>query len=118
MPTSSPVLPLIKEFYLPEDLAPLDTLLQARKTLTLEPDSNGLFAASSGSLAKSSTGYQDVWIRDNVMVSGSFLLRGETNISPATIQALTRLLQSQEDAFKAIITDPAQRHDVQARPHV
>ena len=118
MPTSSPVLPLIKGFYLPEDLARLDTLLQARKTLTLEPDSNGLFAASSGSLAKSSTGYQDIWIRDNVMVASSFLLRGETNISTATMQGLTRLLESQEERFKAIITEPAKRQDVQARPHV
>jgi len=118
MLTSSPVLPLIKDFYLPEDLARIDTLLQDRKTLTLDPDSNGLFAASSGSAAKSSTGYQDVWIRDNVMVASSFLLRGKTNIPTATMQGLTRLLESQEERFKAIITEPAKRQDIQARPHV
>ena len=118
MPTSSPVLRLIKDFYLPEDIARLDTLLEDRKTLTLDPDSNGLFAASSGSAAKSSTGYQDVWIRDNVMVASSFLFRGEANISTATMQGLTRLLESQEERFRAIIAEPARRQDVQARPHV
>jgi phosphorylase kinase alpha/beta subunit len=118
MTRSSPVLSLIKEFYLPEDLARISALLQAQKTLIIEPDSNGLFPSSSASGAKSSTGYQDVWIRDNVMVASSFLLRGETNISTATMQGLTRLLESQEERFKAIITEPAKRQDVQLRPHV
>jgi phosphorylase kinase alpha/beta subunit len=59
-----------------------------------------------------------VWLRDNVMVANSFRLRGDVQPAKKTMLALTSLLRTQIDRFKAVIADPALKLNVQNRPHV
>ena len=79
---------------------------------------NNLYAAVTGLSSQSTTGYQDVWLRDNVMVANSFRLRGDIESAKQTMLALTSLLRTQFDRFKAVIADPRLKLKVQNRPHV
>ena len=109
---------LTKQAYNADDLSCIEALLLKNGTLAITPLPSGLFAASSGVAEQSQTGYQNVWLRDNVMVANSFLLRGDTETARRTVKALTALLQTQESHFEAIIQDPVRMQNVQERPHV
>jgi len=108
----------LRDRYRREDLVQLDSFLQTKGTLTLRPSSNGMFTAVSGMSDVSPTGYQDFWIRDNVMIASSFLLRGAIGVAVNTMNGLTAHFAKQEERFKQVIKDPAKKADVQNRPHV
>ncbi|MFZ3214875.1 MAG: glycoside hydrolase family 15 protein [Candidatus Acidiferrales bacterium] len=118
MDAQSPVQKLIGGDYSSADLARLEEFLQARGTLTLRPQANGLFTAASGMAQTSATGYQDLWLRDNVMIASSFLGRGDVRTAVNTAIGLTGLMRTQEARFRKIIAEPAAKEDVQERPHV
>jgi phosphorylase kinase alpha/beta subunit len=81
---------------------------------------NGLFAASSSQTADSATGYQNVWIRDNIMVADSLRRRGEYEPAITCVHGLTRFFEKQLPRFREIIDDPVdvQREDANRRPHI
>src|SRR5271169_2598488 len=56
---------LIKPNYRLEDLAEIEQFLEQHHTLDLYPVANHLYAAATGLSSQSTTGYQDVWLRDN-----------------------------------------------------
>ena len=109
---------LIKPQYRLQDLAEIEQFLEQHHTLDLYPVANHLYAAATGLSSQSTTGYQDVWLRDNVMVANSFRLRSEVEPAKQTMLALTSLLRTQSDRFKAVIADPTLKLKVQNRPHV
>jgi GH15 family glucan-1,4-alpha-glucosidase len=109
---------LIKPEYRLQDLAEIEEFLERHHTLNLYPVANHLYAAVTGLSSDSTTGYQDVWLRDNVMVANSFRLRGDIEPAKQTMRALTSLLRIQSDRFEAVIADPRLKLIVQNRPHV
>src|SRR5271165_5664482 len=74
---------LIAESYTPESLEQLKEVLTEYRTHEILPVANGLFAASSSQATDAVSGYQNVWIRDNIMVADSFRRRGE--FAPAIV---------------------------------
>ena len=118
MATNLQLQQLIKPKYRLQDLAEIEQFLGLHHTLDLYPVANHLYAAVTGLSADSTTGYQDVWLRDNVMVANSFRLRGDVESAKQTMLALTALLHTQADRFKAVIADPKLKLKVQNRPHV
>ncbi|MGB7847104.1 MAG: glycoside hydrolase family 15 protein [Candidatus Acidiferrum sp.] len=111
---------LIAENYTPESLGKVKDVLTTYRTHEVHPVANGLFAASSSQAADSATGYQNVWIRDNIMVANSLRLRGELAPTIACIQGITRFLEKELPRFREIIEDPthSQKEDANRRPHV
>jgi Glycosyl hydrolases family 15 len=111
---------LIAENYTPESLGRIKDVLTAYRTHEVHPVENGLFAASSSQAADSVTGYQNVWIRDNIMVANSLRLRGELAPAAGSIQGLTRFFEKQLPRFREIIGDPTHslKEDANRRPHV
>ncbi|MGO9518271.1 MAG: glycoside hydrolase family 15 protein [Candidatus Korobacteraceae bacterium] len=109
---------LIKPEYRLQDLDEIEQFLEQHHTLDLYPVANHLYAAVTGLPSDSTTGYQDVWLRDNVMVANSFRLRGEVERAKETMLALTSLLRTQSDRFEAVIANPRLKLIVQNRPHV
>lgn len=99
-------------------LSKIEGVLQESNTLTLKPQSDGLFPASTGAGRTPESGYQDIWLRDNVMIASSFFHRGETAIANAVATGLTQLLKGEKTRFEAIIRSPSLKTDVQGRPHV
>jgi len=64
--------------------------------------------------------YQNVWVRDNVLVANSFRLRGEQAPAVACMQGLNAIFATQRARFLGIINDASRRlkEDVQRRPHI
>jgi GH15 family glucan-1,4-alpha-glucosidase len=111
---------LIADHYTSESVRAIRELLSERKTHEIHPVAHGLFAASPSQPGDSVTGYQNVWIRDNVMVANSLRLRGELPAATACMRGLTQFLAKQRPRFRDIIDDPrgVLREHVNRRPHI
>jgi GH15 family glucan-1,4-alpha-glucosidase len=111
---------LIAEEYTPESLGKIREVLEAYRTHEIRPVANGLFAASAGVGVDSLTGYQNVWVRDNIMVANSFRLRGQTAIAVECVRGLTRFFENELPRFRDIIEDPTRtlKETVSRRPHI
>jgi Glycosyl hydrolases family 15 len=111
---------LIAESYTAEALTKIKDELAAYRSHEILPVANGLFAASSSQGTDALSGYQNVWVRDNVMVADSFRRRGDLAPAIACIQGLTKFFATQLPRFREIIDDPARvlREDVSRRPHI
>lgn len=111
---------LIADTYTPESLARIKQVLVEYRTHEIEPVAHGLFAASLSQAADSVTGYQNVWVRDNVMVADSLRRRGRVVKAVGCMQGLTRFFATQLPRFREIIDDPVRvlREDANRRPHI
>ena len=104
--------------YSVEDVAQIRDLLIKRGTLSFPALPNGLYSAASLSQHAAHTGYQGVWVRDNVYVAYSLLANGETGKAAAAVLALADHFQRQASRFDAIIADPSRAANPVNRPHV
>jgi hypothetical protein len=111
---------LIAPHYTAESLASIRDVLRRHGTHEILPVANGLFAASSSQGGDSLTGYQNVWVRDNVMVANSFRLRGELAPAIACMRGLTRFFARQIPRFREMIDDRTRllKEDANRRPHI
>jgi len=111
---------LIAENYTQESLAKIKEELAAHRSHEILPVTNGLFAASSSQAPDAVSGYQNVWVRDNVMVADSFRRRGDVDPAIACIGGLTQFFATQLPRFREIIDDPVRvlREDANRRPHI
>jgi Glycosyl hydrolases family 15 len=111
---------LIAESYTPETLARIRKELSARRSHEILPVASGLFAASPSQASDALSGYQNVWVRDNVMIADSFRRQGDLPPAVACIQGLTKFFVTQLPRFREIIEDPvrALHEDVHRRPHI
>src|ERR1700690_215478 len=100
MPDAGPFTHLIAEHYTIESLAKIKEELAARKTHEIIPVAHGLFAASGSQTPDSVSGYQNVWIRDNVMVANSLRLRGLTAPAISCMNGLTQFFEKQRPRFR------------------
>ena len=112
--------PLIAEAYTPKSLSAIRKVLESRQTHEISPIAHGLFAASPSQSPDSATGYQNIWVRDNVMVANSLFLRGDTASAAACIRGITQFFKKQLPRFREIIDDPVRvlKEDANRRPHV
>ena len=86
---------LIAEEYPRESLAKIEEILESHRIHEILPIALGLFTACPSQAPDSLTGYQNVWIRDNVMVANSFRLRGQLAPAIACMKGLPLLLETQ-----------------------
>lgn len=111
---------LIAEEYDRERVAKIKEVVEARGIHEIRPVAHGLYAASGSQTPDSVTGYQNVWVRDNIMVANSLRLRGLTRPAIACIEGLTGFFQKQVPRFREIIDDPVRvlKEDANRRPHI
>ncbi len=111
---------LIADEYSRESLAKIEELFTSYRTHEIPPIAHGLFTASPSQAPDSLTGYQNVWIRDNVMVANSFRLRGQLAPAIACMKGLTLFLETQRSRFREIITDATRslKEVANRRPHI
>jgi phosphorylase kinase alpha/beta subunit len=115
-PTSHPsFFPPLTESNYGNQLKALRKKLKERGTLSLQPNQNGVYSAST---SVSPTGYQDAWLRDNALVAFSRWQCGDAESALRTLEGLTTFLQTQAHKMIAIIDHPELSRDVQKRPHV
>jgi phosphorylase kinase alpha/beta subunit len=97
---------LIADAYSPQSLSQIKQVLAERGSHRISPVANGLFAASSSQAPDSLTGYQNVWVRDNVIVADSFLRRGQSAPAIACVRGLSKFFAAQLPRFREIAADP------------
>ncbi|MGA8224240.1 MAG: glycoside hydrolase family 15 protein [Candidatus Acidiferrales bacterium] len=117
--------PPTERFFPPVTAAGLETQLPAlraklekSRTLLLEPGPNGIYTASASQTSDSASGYQNAWLRDNVLVAFSRWETGRRDSALETLRGLEKFLESQASKMEAIIAKPARKENIQRRPHV
>jgi hypothetical protein len=118
MPRANPeIAALIAGRYTTETLARVGAYFERAGTLRLASASNGLYPASAWLAADSLSGYQNAWVRDNVMVAN--YLRETRDPELATLlRTLAEYFHLHRRRFIDIIENPDLRHDPARRPHV
>ncbi len=111
---------LIAEQYTQTQVAEIKKQLAARGSHEIRSVAHGLFAASGSQLPDSVTGYQNVWVRDNIMVANSFRERGMLAPAIDCMKGLTKFFEKQKPRFREIIDDLARvlKDDANRRPHI
>jgi GH15 family glucan-1,4-alpha-glucosidase len=109
---------LFRAQYSVEGIARIRDLLLDRGTLSFPALANGLYSAASARQAAAHTGYQAVWVRDNVYIAHSLLENGEPARAAATVLALADHFERQAGRFEAILSDPSRAANPMDRPHV
>lgn len=107
---------LIKDRYRVEDVAELRRALADLGTLTFTRLESGLFAASPSDVPMS--GYDNVWVRDNVHVAYAHQLCGDLAVAVGVAQTLLAYFHKHRRRLQDVvvgIADPAQPAN---RPHI
>ncbi len=107
-----------------------DTLAQIRQqlhawgSLEFTPLDNGLFPAAAVSGATEYTGYDSVWVRDNIHVAHAHWVMGQagavsqTEVAVKTVMGLMAYFQRHRDRFTTIINGQANADEPMNRPHI
>jgi hypothetical protein len=90
----------------------------SQKKTFFAPNANGVYPAAGGLDSTSVAGYQNAWLRDNVMVAYSRLEVGDVEAAVACARGLMRFVESQARRFEAVIARPSLKETVGSRPHV
>lgn len=104
--------------YSAETLARIERELRNHGTLTFVQLPSGLFSASSAGESIASSGYANVWVRDNVYVAYAHYVRGLTSVAAGVARALIKFFSDHRYRFEAIISGAVSPQEVAKRPHV
>ena len=86
-----------------EDLARIERALGDHQTLAFDRLPSGLFAASSGGDAIASSGYGNVWVRDNIYVAYAHHVTGNKQVADV-VRALITYFNRYDHRFDDIIS--------------
>ena len=110
---------LIRDTYRADDVRAIMQHLIAHGTFQFPTLSSGLFSAA---LAQSQdlayTGYQNVWVRDNIHIAHHFHVLGEHDRAVRAVAAITKFMHSQRNKLRDIIVGKADKQNVMLRPHI
>ena len=111
----------IKDSYTIEDIEKLGQFLGHQKTLKFPVLENGLFSAANTESSTEYTGYQAVWVRDNIHVAHAHYLWGtpsDKQIAVRTVSSLADFFLKELDAFKDAIDAGCAAKNQRLRPHI
>ena len=91
--------------YRPADVAAIAHALNEAGTLALRPLPTGLFPAASA--APEESGYDNVWVRDNVQVAYAQLVLGHGDVAARAMGAILRFWWEHRHRFESIIAGVA-----------
>lgn len=109
---------LVYDRYDLQQLEAIWALLKSKGTFSFPHLPNGLYPAHDGGADSAHTGYQNVWIRDNVYIALAHYENGEVPTAIATLTSLAQFLLSQTDRFQAVVSDPKTAAGPMNRPHI
>ncbi len=111
--------PYFKEEYVQSDLDQLETLLREAGTFDFVPLDNGLFPAALALQEDLEyTGYSNVWVRDNVLVSYGLFASGDIQKAVHCLKTLAAYFWKYKNRFEDIIAGTADPEDPMQRPHI
>lgn len=104
--------------YRANDLSRIEAELRSHGTLTFARLPSGLFSASSAGESIASSGYANVWVRDNVYVAYAHHVSAQTPVAAGVARALIKFFDHHRCRFEEIISGAVDPQDVFKRPHV
>jgi GH15 family glucan-1,4-alpha-glucosidase len=113
---SAEIARLIRTNYRREDLDRLEAFLIERGVLKFRPLRSGLYPAVQTETTAS--GYQNVWVRDNVFVAHAHAANQRPEVAVAVVRALTKYFLKHLDRFDDIISGALDRNDPMERVNV
>ena len=108
-----------QDSYRADDVRAITRHLTESGTFQFPTLPNGLFSAAiAHSEDQEYTGYQNVWVRDNIHIAHQFHVLGQHAAAVAVVSAITKFLHTQRNKLRDIITGKADPRDVMRRPHI
>ncbi len=104
--------------YTYEDVMTLWRSLARQGTFTFQPLANGLYPAAASAQTGNASGYQYVWVRDNVHIAHAHYSWGEKKEAARTLSTLLAYFDKHRRRFDDIIAGKADPCDPMNRPHV
>src|SRR5581483_10205712 len=104
--------------YRAKDLFRVEEELRKHGTLIFTSLPSNLFSASSAGKFVPASGYENVWIRDNVYVAYAHHIIGQTQVAASAARAMIKFFGIQRNRFENIISGAVDPQDVANRPHV
>lgn len=98
-----------------EETDQLIAFLESQNTFSFPALDNGLFPAA---IAHESTGYQSIWVRDNIHVAHALYAAGKTEPACKAMATLTEYFLKHQDRFDNIIAGKTSPAEVMQRPHI
>ena len=107
---------LIRADYSRQDLDRLEAFLIERGVLKFRPLESGLYPAVQTEATVS--GYQNVWVRDNVFVAYAHAANRRVEVAVAVVRALSKYFSKHLFRFDDIISGAVDRNDPMKRINV
>ncbi len=110
---------MIRNHYRAAEVQAITQHLIEQGTFQFPTLKSGLFSAA---LAHSEelgyTGYQNVWVRDNIHIAHHFHVLGEHDHAVRAVASITQFLHTQRNKLRDIIVGKADPQNVMLRPHI
>lgn len=112
------LLDLMRNKYTREDVSKISKFLKENNTFDFCSLSTGLFPAAITREETQYTGYEQVWIRDNIYVAYAHYIVGKSDITIKNLNSLISYFRKYRKRFERIIDTPSIADDVMKRPHI
>jgi phosphorylase kinase alpha/beta subunit len=109
----------LRDRYNVDDVRAITRHLVEHGTFQFPTFSSGLFSAAPAHREELEyTGYQNVWVRDNIHIAHHFHVLGDHDQAVRAVSSITRFFHSQRGKLRDIISGKADPQNVMLRPHV
>ena len=109
----------LRDQYSIDDVRVIRQQLEESGTFQFPTLPSGLFSAAiTHSQDLEYTGYQNVWVRDNIHIAHHFYVLGQPDKAVEAVSAIARFFHTQRNKLRDIITGKADPQNVMLRPHV
>lgn len=112
------LLPYLTDRYDLRSVERLRRFLERQGTFTFTPLRTHLFSAAVVTRSTRQSGYQHVWVRDNVHVSHALYITNHRRAAVRTMSALMRFFAQHRHRLEDVIQGRVNRADPMSRPHV
>ena len=110
---------LIRDHYTADDVRHITRYLVEHGTFQFPTLESGLFSAvPAQNVELHYTGYQNVWVRDNIHIAHHFHVLGEHDRAIRAVAAITEFEHTQRDKVRNIIAGKADPQNAMLRPQV
>ena len=112
------LLPYMTDRYDPAGVRRLRRFLERQGTFTFTPLRTQVFSAAVVSRSNIHSGYQHVWVRDNVHISHALYLNNQVRAASRIMSVLMQFFSQHRHRFEDVIRGTVNRADPMSRPHV
>jgi hypothetical protein len=115
---SQPLLGGATSWSTPDDVRQVQNFLTGQGTFDFRQLPTGLFSAAALSTDAAYTGYENVWVRDNIHIAHYHFLAGKTKEASECINGLRTFFIKHKHRFRTLVDHAADARDPMQRPHI